>query len=326
MTMGSFDLTRRGALFAAVGAAAAPLLGSAVLNSANAAKPMLGPSRPTHLRFPLGKFEVTTIFDGAVQLDGPHPIFGENMAQEEVAAFAEANNLSGSRMEIGFTPVIVNTGSELVLFDSGNGVGRRPNAGALLARLAEAGYSADQIDVVVLTHMHPDHIGGLMEDGKPAFPNARYVTGQVEYDFWSADSMKEHRVGKLVQSNVVPLAGKMNFIGDEASVTSGITAVGSFGHTPGHMAYHIESEGKRLLLIGDACNHYVLSMQKPNWHVRFDMDKEAAAQSRKKLLGMAAADRIMMTGYHMPFPAVGFVEALPAGGYRWNAASYQPFI
>ena len=92
------------------------------------------------------------------------------------------------------------------------------------------------------------------------------------------------------------------------------------------MAYHIESDGKRLLLIADACNHYVMSMQKPDWHVKFDMDKAGAAATRKKLLGMAAADKIPMTGYHMPFPAVGFIEARTDGSYRWNAATYQLFL
>ena len=325
--MNSFDLSRRGALAAIAGAAAAaPMLSSAVLSTANAAAPMLGAMRPNVYRFPHGKFEVTTVFDGAVQFGGPHPIFGENMAADEVAAYAEANFLSGTKQEIGFTPVIVNTGSELILFDTGNGEARRPARGNLVASIEAAGYTADQIDTVVITHMHPDHIGGMMEGGKPAFPNARYITAQAEYDFWAADDKKEHRVGKLVQSNVVPVAEKFSFLGDGGSVASGVTAVAAFGHTPGHMAYHIESEGKRLLLIADACNHYVMSMQKPDWHVKFDMDKAAAAATSKTLLGMAAADKIPMTGYHMPFPAIGFIEAQSGGGFRWNAASYQMFL
>ena len=106
---------------------------------------------------------------------------------EAVQKLAEANFLPPTRMEIGFTPVVVNTGSQLVLFDSGNSPERRPNAGNLVATMQAAGLDPAQIDVVVITHMHPDHIGGLMADGAPAYPNARYVTGEVEYDFWSKE-------------------------------------------------------------------------------------------------------------------------------------------
>ncbi|MEM8698339.1 MAG: MBL fold metallo-hydrolase, partial [Pseudomonadota bacterium] len=175
-----------------------------------AAAPMLGVSRPTHYRFKIGAFEVTTIQDGAVQIPGPHPIFGENVSAGEVQALATANFLPAEQLEIPFTVTLVNTGNELILFDAGNGgvTGRRPNAGLLLDRLAGAGYSADQIDHVVMTHFHPDHIGGLMEDGAPAFPNAAYVMPAAEYDFWSpvekAEAEATARVGKLVQSNVVP--------------------------------------------------------------------------------------------------------------------------
>ncbi len=94
------------------------------------------------------------------------------------------------------------------------------------------------------------------------------------------------------------------------------------GHTPGHTAFHIESDGKRLLLGGDFCNHYVVSLQRPDWHVRFDMDKEGAVATRKKILGMLAADKIPFTAYHMPFPAVGYVENKD-GGFRYVPASYQ---
>ena len=176
-----------------------------------------------------------------------------------------------------------------------------------------------------LTHFHPDHIGGLSEDGKPAFPNARYVTGQAEYDFWSPAekaSGPTERVGKLVQSHVVPLAGRMSFLKDGGTVASGITAVASFGHTPGHMAFHIESDGKRLMVTADVANHYVISLQRPDWHVGFDMDKDKAAAARKSVFGMIAADKIPFTGYHMPFPNVGYVEPM-GGGFRYVAAGYQ---
>lgn len=319
----TINLTRRDA-FLATGAG---LAATAVGAPASAAAPMQGPSSAHIYRFKLGAFEVTTILDGAIQLDGPHPIFGQNVEAAEVQALAEANFLPPSRMEIGFTQTVVNTGSEVVLFDAGNGALRRETgAGQMRARLAEAGIAPEQVDVVALTHFHPDHIGGLMEDGSPAFPNARYVIPSAEYDFWSpvekAEAEATARVGTLVQSNVVPMAEMATMIGDGAEVVSGVEAMSTIGHTPGHTCYHIESEGQRLLITGDVCNHYVVSLQRPDWHVRFDMDKEGAVAARKEVFGMLAADRIPFVGYHMPYPAVGFVEPL-GEGFRFVPASYQ---
>lgn len=320
-------LTRRAALTGAAGlAAAAPL--AALPTVATAAAPMLGISQPGFNRVKVGSFEVTTILDGAVQLpQGPHPIFGQNTTAEEVAALAEKNFLPADKLEIPFTVTLVNTGSELVLFDTGNGDGgRRPNAGLLVERLAAAGYSADQIDVVVVTHFHPDHINGMTEGGAPVFPNARYVTAAAEYDFWTSDDLlSDENMAKrhaMVQAKVAPFAEKMSFIEAGGSVVSGIEALDGSGHTPGHMCYHIESEGARLVLIADLCNHYVASLQRPDWHVRFDMDKDKAVAARKRVLGMIAADRVPFVGYHMPPPALGYLETL-GDGFRYVPASYQ---
>ncbi len=310
--------TRRSAFALGAGAAALASFGA---GPARAAAPMLGASQTVVRRFMLGGFEVTTINDGAIALDGPHPIFGENQPAEAVAALMTGNMLPPDRFAISFTVTLVNTGAELILFDAGNGVGRRPDAGLLLSRLSQAGVTADQIDVVVITHMHPDHIGGLMENGAPAFPNARYVTGSVEYDFFTSDAAPE-RIATLMTSNVKPLAEKMRFLKGGDAVASGIEAVEAFGHTPGHMAYHVESEGRRLLITADTANHFVASLQQPEWHVRFDMIKDKAIAARKAVFGMIAADRIPFIGYHMPAPAVGFVEPL-GEGFRYVPESYQ---
>jgi len=322
--MTDLRLTRRGLM---AGAAATGALVAAPRFAA-ASAPQLGTDVPTHYRFNVGAFEVTTIRDGAVQLPGPHPIFGENVAGEDVAALAEENFLPSDQMEIAFTVTIVNTGNEVILFDTGNGgdTGRRPNAGLLLERLAEAGFEPGQIDHVVLTHFHGDHIGGLTEGGAPAFPNADYVIPAEEYNFWSNEDLlfdeNMQSRAQLVQDKVVPFAEQARFIDPGDAVVSGIEAVKAWGHTPGHTTYHLESEGERLMLIADTSNHYVVSLQRPDWHVRFDMDKEGAVAARKEILGMIAADRIPFVGYHMPTPAVGYLEA-EGPGFRFVPASYQ---
>ena len=268
---------------------------------------------------------MTTISDGAVQVEGPHPIFGENVPAAEVQALAAQNFLPPDKMVIGFAPVVVNTGKELVLFDTGNGAARRPDAGRLASLLATAGFQPEQIDVVVLSHFHPDHVGGLMENGQPLLPTRATSPRAAEYDFWSPKerlSGPTERVATLVQANVVPLAEKTTFIKEGAEVVSGIEALDASGHTPGHMAFHIESAGKRLVVTADTANHFVLSLQRPDWHVRFDMDKEQATASRRRIFDLIATERIPFSGYHMPFPAVGFVEKQELG-YRYVPVAYQ---
>ena len=312
-----------------VGASAAAAAGSLVTAGVATAKaPLQGTDPVNFRRVKLGGFEVTTVADGYAAVPKVHPIFGNNQKAEDVSAHMQANFLPGNKMAIPFTPVVVNTGNELVLFDAGNGSGRGPTRGHLVKSLAAAGFKPEQIDVVVITHFHPDHIGGIMSDGKPTFPNARYVTAEAEYNFWTSDKVQgssdkrmQGRV-KLVNAQVKPVADKMTFLKDGGDVVSGITAVSTFGHTPGHMAYNIESNSQRLVIWADACNHYVASLQKPEWHVIFDMDKTAAIASRKKILGMVAADKVPATGYHMPVPAIGYVEQ-QGDAFRWVAHSYQ---
>ena len=318
-------ISRRGALTTIGAAGLAPWALGGTARPARAETPMHGLARPAFYRFRLGGFEVTTLLDGAMQLDGPHPIFGQDQPAEAVHELAQANFLPPERFENPYTPVLVDTGEALVLFDTGNPPERRPHAGHLVERLHAAGYDPGQVDVVVITHMHGDHIGGLMSEGAPTYPNARYVTGEVEYDFWSADerlSGPTEGGARLVRANVVPLAERITFIKDEGEVVPGIRGLQAFGHTPGHMVYHIESEGRRLLLWADTANHYVVSVQRPDWHVRFDVDKEAAAATRRRIFDMAASERVPVTGYHMPFPAVGYIDA-SGETCRWVPASYQ---
>ena len=315
--MSQVIITRRNALVgtaAGVLAAAAPV----VTNVAQAKADLMGTDIPVHARFKLGDFDVTTLLAGSRAVPGdPQGTFAMNVDKAEFEKVSKEHFLPTDVARFYFTPTVVNTGNELVLFDAGLG-GETPG---ILAALQSAGYTADQIDVVVITHMHPDHIGGLMAGGKPTFPNARYVTGQKEYDFWSPKG-EDNRIGKLMISNVKPLADKMTFVKGGDSVASGITAVEGHGHTPGHMCYRVESNGQQVLLLADLANHYVWSLAYPDWEVRFDMDKAGAAAARRKILGMVAADRIPVIGYHLPFPALGYVETR-GNGFHYVPATYQ---
>ncbi|MEO9526241.1 MBL fold metallo-hydrolase [Roseibium sp.] len=314
------ELTRRAALLGAGGAlAGASLAGS---GAALAAAEPQGALPAAAARYTVGGFEVTTLHDGAVALQDPQKTFAMNVDADTFSAANAENFLPDDGFQISFTPTLVNTGTELVLFDTGNGEGARPGRGTMRAALENAGYSPEQVDVVVLTHMHPDHIGGLMEGGAPTFANARYVTGQKEYDFWAAMDPEANGVTKLLAKNVKPLAEKTSFLADGGSVAGGITAMAANGHTPGHMIYMIESDGKQLVLAADTANHYVWSLAHPEWEVRFDMDKAAAAATRKSVFGMLASDKIPFVGYHMPFPAVGYVETR-GDGFHYVPASYQ---
>ena len=302
-------LTRRAAL--SLGASLP--LAAALPHAAAAKAEMKGMDIAKSRRVELGEFEVTTLLAGTATRDEPQSIFGMNVSPEEFAKVSEEAFLPTDKVQFFFTPTLINTGSELILFDTGL------NAKGITAAVEAAGYTAEQVDKVVITHMHGDHIGGLMGEGGETFKNASYIAGSAEHNHWA----KADNDG--FKAKVAPLSEKMSMIEDGASVASGITAVSAPGHTPGHMGYMIESNGAQLMLIADLANHPVWSLAKPDWEVRFDMDKAQAAASRRKVLGMLAADRVPMVGYHMPFPAMGYV-ATKGDGFEYVPMSYQMML
>ncbi|MCO6049067.1 MBL fold metallo-hydrolase [Mesorhizobium sp. RP14(2022)] len=284
------------------------------------------PGSPGFHQFKFGEWEITAVLDGLRPGEGPHPTFGANQPAEVVEALMEKNFLPPRQMVNGFTPVLIRTGSEMILFDTGMGPGgRENNLGLLRARMGQAGFSPESVTLVVITHMHGDHIGGLMEGEAPAFPNASYVFGQKEWDFWTADERLEGPTqgnAQAVRKNVMPLRERAVFVSEGNGVAPGITAIEAFGHTPGHLIFRLESGGKTLMLTADTANHYVASLQKPDWEVRFDMDKAQAAATRKKVFGQIADERLPFIGYHMPFPALGYVERFE-DGFRFMPETYQ---
>jgi glyoxylase-like metal-dependent hydrolase (beta-lactamase superfamily II) len=289
--------------------------------------------QPTIYRFKLGEFEVATVLDAKAIREGLHPHYGANASADEVMALARANNIDTQRFEHPNIPTLVNTGKQLVLLDTGNGalpreyeqLSKRLPLGQTAARLAIAGYRPEDIDVIVITHGHPDHIGGLIEGGKPVFPNARYVFGAAEFDFWKrGENVREARKfnRELFMTICVPLADRSTFVKPGDEVAPGITAVDAAGHSPGLLAFHIESNGKRFMVTADTCTQYVMAVQRPEWHFEMDDDKDRAVATRKRILDMLATDRLFVASFHMPFPGIGYVEKGQAG-YRWVPHTYQ---
>lgn len=304
-------LTRRQALLSG---AALPLAAGAAATSASAQGMSMTPPNAQKHSFMLGDFEVSTLLAGTRTVDDPQSIFGMNVPPEEFAEVSAANFIPTDKAQFFFTPTVVDTGSEIVLFDTGlNGPG-------IASALEAAGYGTGDIGTVVITHMHGDHIGGLTgEDGTPTFANARYIAGQAEFDHWAAAG------NDGFEAKVRPLADRFSFVGDGAEVAPGITGMAAFGHTPGHMVYRLDSGGSQLLLMADLANHYVWSVAYPDWEVRFDADKAAAAQSRRRVLGMAAAERMPVIGYHMPFPGMGYIDTR-GDGFHYVPVSYQMML
>lgn len=306
--MPEFTFPRRTVL---AGGVALPAMGA--LGATGIANARTSLAASTQYSFAVGDFEVSTLLAGVRTVDDdPQRIFGLNIDQAEFRSVSEANFIPSDRTQFSFIPTVVRTGRDVVLFDTGL------NSRGITSALEQASVVPSEVSIVVLTHMHGDHIGGLTDDaGELTFVNARYITGQVEYDFWAA------RGDDGFDRKVRPLAEKMTFIGDGGSVTSGISGVAAFGHTPGHMGYMLESGGERLMLIADTANHYVWSLAYPDWEVRFDADKTAAAASRRKILGMAAADRLPIVGYHMPFPGIGYVTPDGPTEFHYVPVTYQ---
>jgi len=286
---------------------------------------MLGASQPSFHRFKLGTFEITSILDGSVTMDISPPFLLEE-TDAQVTDIAQGARLPTDKLENNFVPVVINTGSALVLIDTGLGSMGRPNGSGLLRKhLREAGYGPEDVDIVMITHVHPDHIYGLWEDGERAFPNARVMIGRCEFDAWkSGDSIPPQREKnrEMFLDLVAPLESELGFLEDGDEITPGVTAAAAFGHSAGHMMVRVQSEGKQLLIWADVANHYVFSVGHPSSKVGFDDDKEAAIVTRNRVLAEAAESGVLTIGYHMPFPGIGFVERAQSG-FRWVPAAYQ---
>jgi len=293
-------------------AAAAGTLGAA---SAKAQAEMPREGIPAVYRYKVGSFEIMPVYDGIRSFPLP-PTFVTNAPVEDVrSAFSDALRPEGV-IENPFTPTLVRTEDRLILIDTGNGPqeGDSP-VGQLVGNMRQVGVSPEDIDLVVISHFHPDHIAGLKSaDGEAMYPNAEVLVPEREMAFW-LDESEEDRAAEGRRPNFA-LARRM--FGDDVlsvrtyddgdEIVPGMIAVAAYGHSPGHMAFRIESESERLLLLSDAAHLPFLFVRNPDWALMFDMDPEMARESRRRLLDEAADDGMLVAGYHWGFPNVGHIR------------------
>jgi glyoxylase-like metal-dependent hydrolase (beta-lactamase superfamily II) len=331
------DLNRRQLLAGAALAGAATALPAFGIPSARANAPTAGAQAPGFYRYKVGDYECTSINDGARTFPMPDKLV-VNATKEEALAAAEAAYMPKGMVTIPFNPQLINTGSKLILIDCGNGVANlRPSKGAVgrtLQNLAAAGVDAKSIDIVLMSHLHPDHTNGIRAaDGSMAFPNAEIMVPVKDWEFWMSDDNAAKAQSNEMMKNYFANVRKV-YAGIESKVTKyewgkevapGITSIATPGHTPGHTSFAVASGNSKVLIQADVTNIPELFLRNPDWHVAFDVDGDLAQQTRHKFYDMAAAEKATVVGFHFTFPSIGHVEK-DGKGYRLIPSAWNPTI
>jgi glyoxylase-like metal-dependent hydrolase (beta-lactamase superfamily II) len=324
----SDQINRRAALtgFAAIGATfgAAGSVGL-IAGDAHARAPLAKSQVSYYYRFPLGEFQATVVSDGPLPLGKPTDSM-KGVAEAELIKALSDNFLPTDNIVLEQNVLVLNTGKRLAMFDSGMGSSKLfgSTTGRMLKSLREAGISPTDIDDIICTHAHIDHIGGLVDaKGKRLFPNATIHISQADFDFWTDEKKVDDKaLGAFVKHarlNLLPYKARLKFVTDGKEVIPGVTAMSAPGHTVGHTIFLIQSAGKTMAFTGDTTHHQILLTEKPRTEFAYDSDPKAAVASRLKVFDMLAKDRIPMLAYHFPWPGYGYLGKQGADSYRFFA-------
>jgi glyoxylase-like metal-dependent hydrolase (beta-lactamase superfamily II) len=330
------QVKRRTMLTGSVAACAATGLPVSLTSPAWATAPLAGKQNPGWYRYKVGDFEVTVVTDGAA----PVPLsdrYVVNAPKDEVSAVLVANHSAPDKVTQAYTPIVVNTGSKLVVIDTGTGLGAYQQSkgamGQFHGNLAAAGIDKDAVDVVIISHLHGDHINGLLTtDNKLAFANAEILMPALDIKFWSDDANAARFPDPIkgqfanVKRVLGALGGKITQYEGRKELVSGITTMPTPGHTPGHTSFIIASGSDQLVHQVDVtAGAATLFTRKPGWHFLFDTDGQLAEQTRRKFYDMVSTDKVRVQGYHFPFPAVGYIDK-DGDGYRFVPAPWNPSV
>ena len=329
------EITRRSMIgtAAAVGAATVAPLGA---TPALAAAPLIGEQAPSFYRYKVGDYEITVVADGATTrpLDDNYIL---NQKKEDVNAALAAAFMEKDKITIRYSPIVVNTGPKLIVIDTGTGEANfersKGAAGQFQKNLKAAGIDRNTVDMVVISHFHTDHINGLLTaDGRPAFANAEILVPAAEWKYFTdegemsrAPAGRMQDIFKNVKRVFDALGRKVTPYEAGKEVAPGITAVATHGHSAGHTSHLIASGSGKVFVQADVTNLPQLFVRNPGWHASFDQDPNMAEETRRKVYDMLAAEKMMVQGFHYPFPAVAYVEKTPTG-YREIPVPWNPTI
>src|SRR5262245_61968023 len=329
------QLTRRGMLTGAAAISATALSIQGHL-PARAAAPPAGKQAPGFYRYKVGDIEVTAVTDGARTFPLPDN-FVKNAGKDAVATAMSSMYMDAGKAMAPFTPVVVNTGSKLVVIDTGLGPTTFEQSkgamGQFHSNLAAAGIDRNAVDAVIISHFHGDHINGLLAaDNKAAFPNAEIMVPATEWKYWSDDGEMSKAPDGL-KANFTNARRVFGALGNKVTpyetgkeLVPGIASVATPGHTPGHASHLITSGNSKVLVQADVTAAIgLLFVRNPGWHAVFDMDGALAEQTRRKTYDMAATDKMLIQGFHFPFPALGYIEK-DGANYRLVPVAWSPVI
>ena len=297
-----------------------------------ASAPMANVQVPAAYRFKVGGFECTVVSDGPLKLGTYSPQMFKGYTQERIDEILAANFLDKSNFQVEQNALVINTGEKLVLIDTGLGFRKvyGPRSGRLLDNLRAAGIDPASIDVVVLSHAHPDHVWGLVgEDRKPNFPNAQIHITQADLEFWTDEGkLSDPALGPAIgpiRDTLLPLRDRISFLKEAQDVVPGVQALSTPGHTVGHSSFVISSQGSSIVYIGDLGHQPVLQMENPRAEFARDTDPKQGVTTRLRVFDMVASQKIPIIAYHFPWPGVGHV-AKRGEGYRYIAADIQTVL